>query len=157
LILRLVSGELAPSEARELREHLDACPACQAVWAELQETWRLLGAWEVSAPERNLAPAVLQAADAGGPQAGFAGGQALRWPTVLRAAASIGLAAGLGIGTGYLVPMGSGGKPQTTNLTVEADEVLGSLGLAELGTSSATGLSLELDTEEALPEEEASS
>lgn len=157
MILRLVSGELPALEARELREHLDSCPSCHAAWAEFQEAWQILGAWDVSALESDLASDVIRAADMEGSRDGLSGGQIHRWSRILRTAASIALAAGLGIATGYLVPMQTDRTAQTTSPTVEADEVLGALGLAELGTDSATGLSLGLGAPETLQDEEASS
>ena len=157
LILRLVSGELAPDEERMLREHIKDCSACQLAHAELQETWRTLGAWEVQASDVDLTEAVLHATDADESQAVFGGSQILQWPVLLRTAASIGIAAGLGVAAGYLVPVGADRSQQASHLTVETDEVLEALGLTLFGVDSATSLSLGLGVEEPVGGEEASS
>ncbi|MBN1420402.1 MAG: zf-HC2 domain-containing protein [Planctomycetes bacterium] len=42
-IVPLLDGELEGPEARALRDHLAACPACRQVMADEEALWRLLG------------------------------------------------------------------------------------------------------------------
>lgn len=139
LLVRLVGGELADAEERGVRQHLAACPDCAATLESLRGTWDDLGAWDVDVSSTDLTDRVL----------GHAGDQEnpVRHPLLTAAlevrrlpvAASIALAAGLGIATAALIPAGQA----SAGLTV--DELVENLGLAELATPSATGLPPEFE------------
>lgn len=141
LILRLASGELPPASRDALRGHVEQCPACSALLAELGETWRTLDAWEVDASGVDLTGRVLEQLEA--PLAGPI--QPVRWfrllPEPVRVAASIALAVGLGVGAGRLVPMPQA-RPAgpAVSAAVSADELADALGLDQLAADSATGL-----------------
>lgn len=136
-ILRLVSGELTPAAARGLEEHLAQCAACTAARDEIGSGWRALGDWQVNTSEQDLTGAVLRRIEVDprqdSPPAFLLAGSGL-----LRVAASIALAAGLGIATGALVPVW-----RSTSLAHEDREAVAlSLGVAELGVEGSTGLTL---------------
>lgn len=153
LIVRFVGGELTDAEERDFRQHLAICPTCAAALEELRDTWNDLGAWHVDPTGIDLADRVL--AQAAGPEdplprplllAVFRAGQ-------LRVAASIALAAGLGIATGALVPMDRALQGSQSTATPTAVELVESLGLAELATESATGLPFGFEPEDPAGEE----
>lgn len=149
LIVRMVGGELPEAAERELREHAAACPTCAEKLAELRATWDEMGAWHVDSAGVDLTDRVL----AGTTEPGGA-----NHPTLvvrlfgvsrMRAAASIALAAGLGIAAGTLVSrdrtdQGTQPDPEETRL-----ELVDALGLTALATDSATGLAVGFEPEPA--------
>jgi len=130
----LVGGELSEAEERDVRRHVASCADCAAALQGLRGTWDDLGAWDVDVSSTDLTDRVLgRAGDQENPD---------RHPLLtaalevrrLRVAASIALAAGLGIATAALIPA----DQASAGLT--ADELVEALGLGELATRSATGL-----------------
>ena len=147
VILRLLSGELEPGARRELQDHLEACSACRSAYEDLQASWDALGDWQVDVSAIDLTERVLTKAD----DAGRCQCQPVRlaayWTVPLRAAASIVLAAGLGVGAGYLVPAGkSAAIPGPSAALEDMSEALEWIGLA---SESATGLPFGLEPDEA--------
>lgn len=155
LLLRSLSGELPPSERDELDRHLAGCPICRQAYADLRETWGVLGSWAVDVAGTDLTADVLAGVEqpAGGQVAGA------RWAGGLRVAASIACALGLGITAGALLPTtpASPGPERVPGRAVEGIDVAESLGLTDLGGGSATGLGLDLPVGEVTGGQEASS
>lgn len=141
-ILRLVGGELAGAEERDFRRHLAACPVCADALEALSSTWNDLGAWQIETRDADVVERVLGQAEAQE--------VATHTPTImavftrgwLRIAASIALAAGLGIVTGTLVPPGRVAQDSASSAVSADDELINALGLDELATPSATRLPL---------------
>ena len=147
LIVRLVGGELADAQERDVRRHLAACPTCAQAFEELRGTWDDLGAWNVDPTDIDLTDRVLaQAKEQEHPTrhpllvAMFRGGH-------LRVAASIALAAGLGVATGVLAPRDRALQGPQSSSTPTALDLVEALGLGELATQSATGLPFGFETE----------
>jgi hypothetical protein len=154
LLLDWVQGALPPGRREEVKAHVEACPVCGAAFSALQETWNALGEWKVEAPRRSLREAVLERV---GPHAG-SGAEAAhrRGPgrTHLLRAASLILALGLGVGAGWLVPLGKKPSyPPEADSTLMAD-ALDALGLLNFAADSATGLPQALEPEPAANEAE---
>jgi anti-sigma factor RsiW len=138
-LIRLVSGELDAREAQDLERHLEECPRCAGALEELRTTWSILGEWTEDAPAADLWPTVratleLDARGRGGwlPQSR---------PAMLRAAASLAVAVGLGWATGAWIDPGQKGPPNESAET-SIDDIMEPLGLDEFVKSSATGLPL---------------
>jgi anti-sigma factor RsiW len=147
VILRLLSGELEPGARRELLHHLQACSACRSAYENLQASWDALGDWLVEVPAINLTERVLAEADDPDRGEGRAPRRAAHRTVLLRAAASIVLAVGLGVGAGYLVPAGkSVGIPAPSPALEDISEALEWIGVA---SESATGLPFGLEPDEA--------
>ena len=147
MIVRLVGGELADAEDRDVRQHLAICPTCTAAFEDLRGTWDDLGAWNVDSTGTDLTDRVLaRAADQENRVrrtlvlAVFRAGQ-------LRVAASVAFAAGLGIATGALVPTDQASQSSQSSATPTAVELAEALGLGELATQSATGLAFGFEPE----------
>jgi hypothetical protein len=70
---------------------------------------------------------------------------------MVRAAASILVAVGLGIGAGYVLPVRYGETEDRSRPTASAEDIVEALGLSHLGSESATGLLNALDAD--LPRE----
>ncbi len=140
LLVRLVGGELTDAEERDVRLHLATCSSCATALEELRGTWDDLGGWILDPTGTDLTNRVL--ARAAGQE------NAVRRPLLLavlragqfRAAASIALAAGLGIATGSLLPKDRTSHGPQTSAAPTAVELAEALGLGELATQSATGL-----------------
>ncbi len=147
LIARLVSGELPPPEEYVLREHLETCQVCAAAYSELHQTWNVLEDWQLDVSGIDLTERVLI-------QAGSEGRRPVQpirliasWTVPIRAAASIVLAVGLGIGAGHLIPAGrSAAVPESPVALEGITEALELIGLA---SESATGLPISLEPDEA--------
>jgi len=155
VILRLVAGELASSREEELRQHLSGCPSCQSAWRELRDTWQALGEWEV-VPPLGRQEVIVRAASDLKPESGAGPFHGIGWLRVLRIAASLALATGLGIAAGTVVPIpGSSSGPSAQATPSDAD-VAESLGITELAAEPATGLGRGLVMNGAPGEEEAS-
>ncbi len=153
MIVRLVGGELADAEERDLRQHLAECPICAEAYEELRGTWDELGALNVEASDIDLTDRVLsRVQERENP---------IRHPLLLtvfkasqlRVAASIALAAGLGIATGALVPRDRAAQSSQSSSVPTAVELVEALGLGELATASATGLPLGFEPEASEGEE----
>lgn len=151
ILLRLLADELASEERRHIRAHLATCAACAREHARLIEVWQALAEWETGVAEidltaRVLAAASRESADRTGPTRRL---QALA--AMVRAAASILVAAGLGIGAGYVLPVRYGETEDRSRTTASAEDIVEALGLSHLGSESATGLLNSLDVD--LPRE----
>jgi anti-sigma factor RsiW len=138
-LIRLVSGELDPQEARALERHVDECPRCAAALEELRATWSVLGQWAEDTPPADLWPTVRAALELEARRRGV-------WlprtrPAMLRAAASLAVAVGLGWATGAWIAPGQPGA-QNEPLEASIDDVLEPLGVDEFVGTSATGLEL---------------
>ena len=146
VILRHLSGELAPEQRRDFQEHLGECSVCRAARDELRESWELLGGWEIDAATVDLTDRILARTDAGR--------RPLTptrptpwWAATLRAAASIALAVGMGVAAGYLVPVAE--LPGATEPAATPAGVAGALAWIGPAAESATGLPLALDPDAA--------
>ena len=145
ILLRLVAGELAIAEKRNIQEHLARCPECAREHARLIEVWQALGEWETDVPDIDLTARVLaemsrESADRGRPARRL---HALA--PMVRAAASILVAVGLGIGAGYVLPVRFDEPESRSGETASAEDIVEALGLSHLGSDSATGLLNALD------------
>lgn len=147
LIVRLVGGELANAEERDVRQHLATCASCRAAYEDLRETWDDLGVWEVDPTGIDLSDRVLARAKEQENPISYPLLIAVFRAGHLRAAASIAFAAGLGITTGALVPRDRAMEGPQSSAVPTAVELVEALGLAELATQSATGLSLGFEPE----------
>ncbi len=148
LVLRLVSGDLSPSEQRDFRSHLEGCATCAAAYAEMSETWNALNSWQPDVSGCDLTARVLASVEDERQPSAKPPGWAMFRMVPVRLAASIALAIGLGVVAGYLVPAGrtsaNGGRPATLH------GMAGALEWIELGAGSATGLSGGLEPEESV-------
>lgn len=142
-ILRLLKHEGPADERHAVQEHVRSCPACAAVLAECRAVWDALGSWPVDTTGVDLRDRVLAAVSADERRAAarriWLGG----WPEGLRAAASVVLAAGLGVAVGAMWPT-HGRQPDKNTANVSADVLAHALGLDELGGTSPTGLADEM-------------
>jgi anti-sigma factor RsiW len=141
-LIRLVSGELSPDEASVVGAHLRECPACAATRDDLAATWGGLGAWVDDAPDD--APS----ADLW-PQVQMALAREIEresvWlprtaPALLRAAACIAVAVGLGWSTGAWLLPGERTPDNGPRAEVNLDDALEPLGLDAFVDGPATGL-----------------
>lgn len=117
------------SRAAEVREHIAACAECSQRAKETQKLSDTLGLWEVETTERDIADGVAARVEDQQTQAWRSPSTHARikklLPQVLRVAASIIIAIGLGHKLGeYSV---EGGKPQATSS--QKPEYLAALGL----------------------------
>lgn len=136
-LIRLVAGELEGGPAEEVRRHVAQCRTCAETLAELEATWQVMGAWDEDAPASDLWPAVRASAEL---QARRQSGWVPRTrPTLLRAAASVAVAVGLGWMAGTWVARPAGGGADVMG-PVPEEELIESLGLDEFASLSATGL-----------------
>jgi hypothetical protein len=58
-IIRLVAGELPEDRRAALLAHVEQCPQCGPRYESIAATHLALGDWDVPAPTRDFAPAVL--------------------------------------------------------------------------------------------------
>lgn len=101
--LRRLSGELDAAEKLAFDEHLRSCAVCRAEWEKLSATWEQLGAWSIDTAGIDLTERILAATEAR--VVPFERVKpSLFHRTAFRAAASIAIATGLGVGSGYLLP-----------------------------------------------------
>jgi len=156
LILRLVGVELSSWEEEDLRQHLTDCPACQATWNRLRETWQELGEWQV-VPPRDRQEAIVGAVTELMPERGAGLFQGIGRGRILRIAASLALATGLGIAAGKVAPIPDSQSGQSEWPAPSDTDVAESLGITELGTGPATGLGRGLVRGKTSEEKEASS
>lgn len=132
-LIRLVAGELTAAEREQVMSHLHTCAKCRHAWEELRATWELLGQADGPLPEKDLAPRVLQAATR-------SRSRKIRWIAVARVAATIMLAAGIGIVAGVLAPPTA---PYATGATAVSDEQMIEmleLDAMDAGTDLLTGI-----------------
>jgi len=139
-LVRLVSGELDPAVTAEVRRHLEGCSRCAAAVQELEATWTALGHGDDrGGASPDLWPAVRAALE--GEAGADSGWVPQSHSALLRAAASIVLAAGLGWMTGVMVgPPSPTRLPAPSNGEVTFEDVVEPLGLDEFASGSATGL-----------------
>jgi len=55
----LLTGELASDENKELLKHMEGCTQCRQEMEELEETWRILGRWEIDKPSATVKPRLM--------------------------------------------------------------------------------------------------
>ncbi len=94
-LLALIAGRLDAGRAAAVWEHLAACDRCRELHADLNATWQLLAEGDHPPPERDLTTAIVTAAQA-------ERRLAPRWTGVLRFAASVAVAAGIGSLTAWV-------------------------------------------------------
>ena len=147
LIVRSAACELPPGEEHDLREHLKTCQVCAAARSEMNKTWKAMGDWRLDVSGIDLAERVLAEADAESHPLEHSVGPPVHWPVPLRAAASIVVALGLGVGAGHLMPAGKSApipeSPPSLEGITEALELIG------FASESATGLAFSLEPHEA--------
>ncbi len=144
-LLELAAGRLGSPARLAAEAHVEGCAECRARLDAARRVWQALGAWEVTAGD-DLAAAIVGAA--------VRQAQLPPVPTwrravrpVLRAAAAVALAAGIGHAAGrWAFPRGAGSPPAV----VDADEraAVEALSLDVLALQSAAGLAeavLDLD------------
>ena len=146
-ILRALSGELAPDAQREMQNHLETCPHCRSAYEDFRASWDALGAWRLELSAVDLTERVLTDAEAERQHPVRPVRVAGRWSVPLRAAASIILAVGLGVGAGHLVPAGgSAVLPEPATALESIGDALDWIGI---DAESATGLPGSLEPDEA--------
>lgn len=138
-LIKHVAGELPQPQRARVDEHVASCRHCRDRQRQISRTWRLLDDWRVEPLEAGLADAVSMAARRER-EAGF------RQPTgwrkaslVLRAAAAILVAVGLGhLAARWTTPLPSSPVTGGVDRLAPSDEASAiPLGVLELG--SATG------------------
>jgi len=95
-----IAGKLTASRSEEVREHMAACEECSVRWRKALELWNALGQWSVDTADHDVAGRITAIAE----QAEREQKQAENThilpvgllPTVLRIAASIIIAVGVG-------------------------------------------------------------
>jgi anti-sigma factor RsiW len=145
-ILEMLSNRLDSERSPELRAHIAACAICAEALRELEVPWTALGSWTLEPSAVDVVDAVLERA--GHVEQAPAPGRMALWRRPLRIAASIAIAAGLGIGAGSVVPV-----PAFSTEPSE-EQVAESLGLTAFATDSATGLLAALELPDAGEEAE---
>jgi len=99
-LIEYVAGKLTASRNEEVREHMAACKECSDRWREAVEVWKTLGQWSVDTAEHDVTQRITAKAEeeersrkqhknARELQIGFL-------PAVVRVAASIIIAVGVG-------------------------------------------------------------
>ncbi len=144
-ILRLVSGELEPDQERELLRHLECCEGCKFAHADLKVAWDSLGDWRVDFGDVDLVSRVLTGVEVSSDKPGGEVKFLLVRSVAFRAAASILLAVGLGIGAGHIATGGLASPAIDAESPVTDQDVVDSLGLVAFASGSATGLPIGLD------------
>ena len=129
-LIEYVAGNLTASRDGEVREHLAACEECSQRQREAAEMWNALGQWNVDTTDHDVAGRITALAEnAGREQRQGEKTHVLRvgfLPVVLRVAASIIIAVGVGHRLGkYSVT----GKMETAAVSKNRPEYLAALGL----------------------------
>ena len=99
-MIEYVAGKLTASRNEEVREHMAACEECSDRWRKAIEVWNALGQWSVDTADHDVAgriTAIAEEEERGRKQ--YRKARDLRMgflPTVVRIAASIVIAAGIG-------------------------------------------------------------
>ncbi len=110
-LIEYVAGKLTASRNEEVREHMAACKECSDRWREAVEVWKALGQWSVDTADHDVAQRITAKAEeeersrkqhknARELQIGFL-------PAVVRIAASIIIAVGVGHKLGKYSVMGN--------------------------------------------------
>ncbi|MBN1511141.1 MAG: zf-HC2 domain-containing protein [Phycisphaerae bacterium] len=141
-LVRYVSGEAGADDAARVEVHLVGCPTCAETVAALRETWAALDAWQLDASGVDLTERVLMAVEA---EEAAPRRHRWRWPALTRLAASVAIAAGLGIGAGRLVSQSAAPDRETAMADGVRDEIVHTLTSAYAATDSATGLALRFE------------
>lgn len=127
-----VGGNLAAERAQQVREHTAACPECSQRVLEAERLWNTLGDWSVETAGHDVADRVVALAHRPSSLAHRPSSIVPRLSFVLRVAASIIIAVGVGHKLGeYSV---TSGKPQAASSEDEPDY------LAALGLEWSSGL-----------------
>jgi len=125
-----VAGKLTASRSEEVREHITACRECSDRWREAVELWDTLGQWSVDTAGHDVAERITAIAEEAEWEKGQSEKTHVLWvgllPVVLRIAASIIIAIGVGHKLGqYSV---TGNAPRAT-ASQNRPEYLSALGL----------------------------
>ena len=129
-MIEYVAGKLTASRNEEVREHMAACEECSDRWRKAVEVWNALGKWSVDTAEHDVTERITAIAEeeergrkqhknARELQIGFL-------PTMVRVAASIIIAVGVGHKLGKYSVTGSTPK---TAASENRPEYLAALGL----------------------------
>jgi anti-sigma factor RsiW len=150
-ILRYVSGELSPEQRELVQKHLESCSACSSVHKKLQASWDVLADWRIEPAHADVdvTDRVLAGLDAHEEQV-LPRRRTAHWFAPFRAAASIALAVGLGLGAGFLVPVEK--EPVVRESAPSLELLAQALDLLAPG-ESATGLIEALEPDD-VPEED---
>lgn len=129
-LMEYVAGNLTESRDGEIKAHLAECEECSARQREAAETWNALGQWNVDTAGHDVAAGITALADSAERQRRQSEkNRILRpgfLPVVLRVAASIIIAVGVGHKLGkYSVT----GKMETASVSQNRPEYLAALGL----------------------------
>lgn len=129
-VIEYVAGRLTASRHDEVREHIAACQECSGRWKETVETWNAMGQWEVDTADHDMAARITALAEkAERTQKPRPMPRTLRLgflPTMVRVAASIIIAVGVGHKLGKYSVTGS--RPRAT-ASENKPEYLAALGL----------------------------
>jgi len=129
-VIEYVAGRLRASRHEEVREHIAACEECSGRWREAVETWNALGKWSVDTADHDVASRIIARAEkAESNRKQLRLPRILRvglLPVVLRVAASIIIAIGIGHKLGKYSVTGS--MPSVPPST-DRPEYLAALGL----------------------------
>jgi anti-sigma factor RsiW len=113
-LIRLIGGELETEPAEQIRQHVRECPRCAALLAQTQTVWDVMGTLPEDGITSDLWPAVQAAVEAEGRR------EARQWVPrqrldLMRAAASIAIAIGLGWTAGAWISPSRQPDRQTTS------------------------------------------
>ena len=128
-LMEFVAGKLKASRYEELREHMTTCKECSARWRESVKVWNALGQWDVDTADHGVAEritALAEEAERGQKQHRIAHRLRIGFlPVVIRVAASIIIAIGVGHQLGKYSVTGKPGAAASEN----GPEYLAALGL----------------------------
>ena len=129
-LMEHIAGNLTASRDAEVKEHLATCEECSKRRREAAETWSMLGQWDVDTAGHDVAERITALAESDGrEQESTEKARILRvgfLPVVLRVAASIIIAVGVGHRLGkYSVT----GKTESVAASKSGPEYLAAFGL----------------------------
>lgn len=129
-IQNYLAGKLTASGEQQMQEHLATCKQCSNRWRKAVEVWDALGQWDVDTAGHDLTERIITIAEQEGQDSTKHKNIHKLWkeflPAVLRVAASIVIAVGIGHKLGkYSV---TGETPKTT-VSQNRPEYLAALGL----------------------------
>jgi len=138
-LIKYVAGELPQRQRARVDEHVAACTYCRDRQRQISQTWRVLGDWQVEPLESDLADAVSVAVRREREAAARQPAGWRRASVLLRAAAAILVAVGLGhLAARWTAPLPSDPVTGGVDRVAQSDEANAiPLGVLELG--SATG------------------